>query len=366
MKKHTQRRFWILILSLAALWAAPALAQEESPRLTLEAPMQARAQSFERYFHTYNSDYQYYFMRRQQRLNQALASVSVNHQASGADDTEIKAFLPIYHGERFSFELPFYFHRFPLTQAQQEGLPFNAVHNFFWQAIFNLELSDSLRLALITESHHKGTESSQASLIGSDVAEFVLLRWQLSPQWTVAPAARAKVYWDSQGKEQLQVLPAGHVIWRPTQDLALMTGLPSLFALEWNGPHRFDLATHVMLGEGEGNINVMAAARQGITDRTAVTLRYLRDGFADVYVPEFSYQEAGQGQVVDEIAQYKHRVQLELELHPTDHTMLQFKGGYGIDDGVTLSRDGKEVTTLDGEDGFYGGLTFATFYDLDQ
>jgi hypothetical protein len=239
------------------------------------------------------------------------------------------------------------------------------VHNFFWQAIFNVDLSDALTLALITESHHKGTESSQLSLIGSDVAEFVLLRWELSPRWTVAPAFRAKLYWDSQRQERLQVLPAGHVIWRPSPNLALMTGLPSLFALEWNGPHRFDLATHVMLGEGEGNINVMAAARQGVTDRTAVTLRYLRDGFADVYVPEFTYREQGQAQVIDEIAQYKHRVQLELELHPTDHTMLQFKGGYGLDDGVQLSRKGKGVATLTGEDGFYGGVTLATFYDLD-
>jgi hypothetical protein len=45
--------------------------------------------------------------------------------------------------------------------------------------------------------------------------------------------------------------------------------------------------------------------------------------------------------------------------------MLQFKGGYGLDDGVQLSRKGKGVATLTGEDGFYGGVTLATFYDLD-
>ncbi len=353
--------FFVLCTLISVMLCTTATAQTQDATIT-DTPG-ANAEFYERYFHTYNSDYQYYFMRKRLRLNQVLASASINQQANGSTDTEFKAFLPIYYGEDFSFLLPFYFYRFPVSDAQGKDLPFNAVQNFFWQAIFNININDDMTLALITESHHIGTEASQVSLIGNDVAEFVLLNWELTPTLTFAPAARGKIFWDSNREANYAATPAGHFIWRPTESLSLISGLPSLLGVEWDAPHQVDFAAHITLGEG--NINAMAALRKGIGQHAAITARVLRDGYDGAYIPEFKKEIKEQEVVVNQISQYKNRAQLELELYPSDNSMIQLKGGYGFDEGITLERNNTALQTLAGEDGFYAGFTFMTSYNMD-
>ena len=355
----------LLGCALACLIMATAARAEAQEGVSAEAAAPEPEPMFDRYFHTYNSDFQYFFMRERMRLNKVLTSFSFNQQESGVSDVEVKSFLPVYYGDRFAFLTPFYFYRYPLTPAQQEELPFDAIQNFFWQFVFTADLSDDLTLLVINENHIVGTEESQLSLIGSDTAQFMLLSWEISPQWTVAPAFRAKMFWDDEREANWEFFPAGHVIWRPRDDLSLMTGVPSLLGVEWAGPWQLDVASHVMLGEGN-NINVMTAVRKGLGGGFAATVRGLRDGYEGVYVPRFTRTVGGQEIEVNRVSQYKNRVQLELEYHPTDTTMLQLKGGYGFDEGVRLKRDETEVDTIAGEDGFYAGFTLSTFYDMDR
>lgn len=334
----------------------------EEPQL--DDPQDENASPFSRYFHTYNSDYQYFFMRRNMKLDTVLASASVQQSSKGALDIEAKAFLPIYESERFSFVLPFYMYRYGLSNAQKKELPFGAVQASFWQAIFTAKLSKTLQLALITEGRHNGTEESQWSRVGTELAEFVVLKWQPSREWTFAPAFRVKGGWNSEGDVEYQVLPAGNIIWRPKRNLAVMTGLPSFVGFEWATP-RLDMAAHVMLAEGN-NVNVMTAARLHVTPSVATTARFLRDGYQDLYVPNFAFEQGGQQMDVTQISQYKNRAQLELEVATSSHSLIQLKAGYSFDEGIALSGQDGDSATVDGENGLYLGATLVSYFDLSE
>jgi hypothetical protein len=368
--KHAAPFVAVLVVSGTVLLSAHSAAQTNAPSSAANAsgPRAERASDFsnsmfEQYFHTYNSDYQFYFMRNRARINNVLVSASVDQSLAGATDGEIKAFLPLYYGETFSFILPFYFYRYALAPEQRHELPYDAVQKLFWQAIFNAELSDSLLLVLITESRHNGTEETQFNRIGTDLGEFVLLSWDVFDELTIAPGGRVKVQWQGKGRREVEIRPAGHVIYRPRPDLSLVTGVPSLFGLEWAGPG-IDVATHVTLADG--NIDAMCAVRVHMTGGFAVTLRFLRGGYEALYVPGFELDRGTGADTVNQIAQYEDRAQLELELRLSENNVIQLKAGYGYDEGVRLSNDGTEIAKIDGQNALYFGTTFVSEYNLDR
>ena len=355
----------VLLLHQTRLAAAEDHAPNSDPQESqLDEEGEDELEFFPRYFHTYNTDYQYYFLRKNQHLNTVLAGVSMQQSSEGALDIEAKAFLPLYQGEKISFVLPFYFYRYGFSNSQEKALPHGAVHATFWQAIFNAKLSESLSLAIITEGRHNGTERSQWRLPGTEMAEFVVLKWDASPTWTFSPAFRVKASWDGKRDRHLQILPAGNIIWRPKKNLAVMTGLPSFLALEWASDYGVDVVAHVMLAEGN-NINAMSAVRVHLGSQLSIATRFLRDGFQDLYVPEFAYQDSSHEGLVDQISQYKNRLQLELEVAATKHSTLQLKGGYIFDEGITVSDSDAKITTIDGSDGVFFGVTFVSHFNLD-
>ncbi len=300
-------------------------------------------------FPTYNSDYSYFFVRRDMRLNELLAGTEVTTSEDGTVDVRTKAIFPLYDSEKVSFTVPIYYDRYGF-KGDDNGSDLG-VNHLFGQTVLTYRPNKKWDILQIFEFRFKGVNDYFFEKEGNFLANFVMARYKLSDQFNLVGGGLIGVGWDQNGKSYTRTRPSFAVQWRPNEHFDLMLGLPGA-ALEWSAPAGFDLTVNTLL-EG-GDVNVTAALRKKFGDHFDITGRYLREGYSELYTPAdaatFLPSET------EQITQYPNKYQLEFTIRPERNTVVQFIGGYGQNRDLKIMTTNGTESSVGASDGYYFGI----------
>jgi hypothetical protein len=318
---------------------------------------------------SYNSDFFYYFMRHGMDLDHSLVGFYADrHAKTQEQEIRLKAFLPLVNRDKVSFFVPVYFDKYQSSPDLPGDTVENDVYYLFGQAILEYRPTNRFETSFIVEHRVRGDQTTFDQLVGNDLGLYVLGSYQLSENWTIAPAARISRKWEHDGGVT-ELLPTAQLYWHPNPDLKTTIGVPGLLGVDWAGPAGVDLSVNVMMDLG--SIEAIAAVRKRWSPQFETTIRYLREGYSNLHLPERGISQSAarsDGPAVPanrttytNATQLRDKIQLELGWNATQDSQIQLVGGYAYNDGVELSHDDTDVATLDGTgDGAYFGVNLTS------
>ena len=306
-----------------------------------------------RLFPTYNSDFSYFFLRKDMRLYEQMVSAEVISYEDGAVDLRTKGFLPIHNSEKWTYIIPFYLDRY--QYVANESNDELAVGNLFGQSALTFYPNENWTFLHILEFRFKGANEYFMKNEGNFMAQFMTARYTFSEKVSVTAGGLVGIGWDQTGESFWDVKPSVAFNWSPNDYLTLMVGVPGA-GLEWSAPLGLDLVAHTLI-DGE-QFNTTAALRKNFGKSFDITARYLREGYDELYTPSQAADFFSEIDV-ETITQYQDKYQLELTIRPEKNTIVQFIGGYGTNREVLATDTQGATTEFSSEDGYYFGINLA-------
>jgi len=304
------------------------------------------------YFPTYNSDFSYYFLRRNMRLNELLYSVETVSHEDGVINIRTKGFIPIHNSKKWNYVIPIYFDNYNFKPSN--GAEAISVSNLFGQSILGFYPSEKLSFSSIFEFRFKGVESNFLKNPGNFLAQFLNARFKISEKVSITAGGLVGLGWDNNNDDYLKVLPSFQFQYTHSEYLKVMLGLPAS-AVEWSLPRGFDLMAHSLIEGSE--FNVSTALRKAISPKFDFTLRLLNEGFSELYTPQNQFQTS-----INEFeytSQYQLKYQAEFTFRPEKNTIIQFLAGYATNRDFEFTQKNEVVEQFNAADGYYLGINLA-------
>lgn len=309
-------------------------------------------------FPTYNSDFSYFFLRKDMNMHEQLFSTEMITHQDGAIDIRTKGFIPLFKNDKWSYSIPVYFDRYRFVEEGSEN-SLN-VSNLFGQSLLVYRPNEKWDLLHIFEFRFKGANDYFIRKEGNFMAQFMTAQYNINDQFSIIAGGLTGIGWDHLGDSYVDIKPALMFKWHPSKYLKLMLGVPGS-AIEWSAPAGFDFMAHALL-EGS-DVNVSTAIRKNIGNAFGITLRYLREGFDGLYTPGQAVDFlAGSG--LTEISQYQNKLQVELTVRPEPNTIIQLLVGHGKDRNLETLDSENIKTSFNASDGLYVGINLARVIDL--
>lgn len=306
-----------------------------------------------RLFPTYNSDYSYYFMRQNMRLDEMMFSAEMISYEDNAVDIRTKGFIPLYSSEKWNYTIPIYFDKYQFTSENGEDLN---VYNLFGQSVLSFFPNEKWNFSHIIEFRLKGAGEYFTKKEGNFIAQFINARYHFNDKISLTLGGLVGMGWDQNGDSEIGVKPSVMLTYTPNQYLKIMAGLPGA-GIEWSTPKGFDFMAHGLLDGDEYNMSV--ALRKNMGKKFDVTARYLKEGFIELYTPSDALDISNNTFDLEEIKQYQNKFQLEIGFRPEKNTIIQLIGGYGINRDLELKSTSGNTTNVASKDGIYFGINLA-------
>jgi hypothetical protein len=305
------------------------------------------------YLPTYNSDFIYFFLRKDSRLKEGLIGYEMDYQKDKII-SKSKLFIPLHNSEKWNYNIPIYFDRFQFKSSQENINYESEMRNLFFQSVLNYYPNEKLTFTSIIEGRTRGNEKSHFEEAGNMIAHFFVVKYRFSEKFSVSPAILAGHQWNE--KNEFVFFPSIQLKWNPIPNLAFMTGIPGLLGIEWSAPSNFDFVVHSMLDNGLLTIN--AALRKRFNKYIDLTLRYNRDGYGNTHVPTSLLTTQSQTYSYNQSNQVEELTSVELSFRPTAQILFLLRGGYNLSSALQLSNNDDALVKIDGGSGFYTGFGF--------
>jgi hypothetical protein len=307
-----------------------------------------------RLFPTYNSDFSYFFMRRDMKMYEQMTSAETIIHEDGAADIRTKLFIPIHKSDKWSYSIPIYFDRYQFI-GESENQKLN-VNNLFGQSLLTYHPNSNWDFSHIIEFRFKGADNYFIENEGNWMAQFITAQYNLNNEFSFIGGSLMGIGWNNENDTYFGIKPAFMLKWKPNKYLNLMVGMPAS-AIEWSAPGGIDLMAHTLLDGSEWNTS--AAIRKNMGNHFDITFRYLHEGFDELYTP---YQAIGfevPSANFEQIGQYQDKYQVELTLRPEANTIVQLIGGYAQNRDLILINNGDNEVLISSSNGFYFGVNLA-------
>ncbi len=315
------------------------------------------------YYPSYNSDYFYYTLRHNYRLDHGLISLNASSTDEGTKLNEkTKLFVPLYDDENFNIVVPVYLYQTNIKAANSDVEFEKKTLHIFGQVIVNYFSGSKWDFTLIGEGHIRGDESSIGDKAGNDMALFPIIRYKLNEKFQFALQTLFRKSWNKDSTE-IGYIPAGQIFFRASDRFRMMIGIPGLLGLEYQAPYRIDIVTNIMMSEP---IHYMAAIRKRFTNWFDATFRFIREGDSRIYFESKTANIQNQLESFDNMSFVHNIYQLELGFMPIKETLIQIRGGYLHSMEVTLQDSDKEVTSLSGQDEYFVGVNITSKFNLSK
>ena len=320
------------------------------------------------YFPTYDTDYSYYMLRQDLKIEHGLLEVetiektnnyeySVHNFPLYSRDYMQKIFIPFIRTESFNLMTPLYASKRSIISAGEIEFE-KYLQKYFFQAIAGLYFDEDFSVHLIYEYRAREDEESERQSIGDDEGRLVLARFPVSQTWQLVAFAREFSEWKTDSKET--VLQASiQVIWRPSNDFSLMMGMPGLLSIELALP--FDMETFFYVKKEGDILYINSALRQRWGESFDITLRFQRDGDR-LYIPEESLTISEETVAYDNFIHYEDRTELNISYHHSQNIQLQLRGGYFHGSDIELFQKEDKVGDIKSVSGTYVGCTVAFLF----
>ncbi|MEQ8945969.1 MAG: hypothetical protein RIC90_00765, partial [Balneola sp.] len=162
-----------VILYFSTFFNPVALAQELDRPNTIDT----------RLFPTYNSDFSYFFLRRDMRLYEQMVSTEVIAYEDGAVDIRTKGFIPIHNSQKWTYIIPIYLDRYQFVSNETEDEL--AVNNLFGQSILTFYPNERWTYLHIIEFRFKGANDYFMKKEGNFLAQFMTARYHINKKLSV-------------------------------------------------------------------------------------------------------------------------------------------------------------------------------------
>ena len=304
------------------------------------------------YYPTNNSDFHYFFLRKNSRLSEGLVGYEMDFHQDRVS-SKSKFFIPLVNRKKWNYVIPIYYDRHQFTSASNEMDINTEYRNFFFQSVLNYYSSEKLTFTSIIEGRIRGNAESHFESRGNMLAHYFVVKYQLSNQLFIAPAILAGHQWNVDN--EFVFFPSLELKWNPNKDFALMAGVPGLLGIEWSMAQDIDVVMHSMMDNGVLTVN--ASARKRFNDYFEFSLHYDQDGYGNTYLPSnIVNSEEGESYHYNQVNQKENSISAKLTFKPTKEVLLQVKGGYNYNSELTLSNNDTEQVGVKGEAGFYSGI----------
>lgn len=308
------------------------------------------------YFPTYNSDFSYYFLQNDMRLNSAITSLDLTVLGNGEINSMTKAFLPMVHKEKFTFDIPLYFQNYSFNSSSDQVDYEKNIYNVFGQAIFGFYPDSRWSASQIFEFRIRGDEQSLQENTGNFLASFTTFRYSLNPKFDIMFGGLVGVGWEENGEREPRIVPTASIAWKPNQHFSMMFGVPGS-AIEWSLPGDTELMVHSLM-DGD-KFDFTGALKKQLNSNWAITARYLHRGYTDVYFPTEQLNIGSSDYSFDNLQQFSEKIQGELSYYFSPNSLLQLKAGYTTNRDLQLSSGSTELASVEGYQGYFAGVHFA-------
>lgn len=301
-------------------------------------------------FPTYNSDYSYFFVRQDMRLNELMAGTEVVAFEDGAVDVRTKSFIPLYDSKKLSYIIPIYYDQYKFkgtTDAQELN-----VNHMFGQSVLTYRPTNKWDLLHIIEFRFKGVNDYFFKKEGNFLANFMMARYKLNKKLNIIGGGLIGIGWDQNGESYTRTRPSFAVHWKPNKYFDLMLGVPGA-AMEWSAPGGVDIVVNALMDGGD--VNTTGAIRKHLGQHFDITARYLREGYSELYTPS-SAAPFLNTMNTQQISQYQNKYQLEFTIRPERNTVLQLIGGYGQNRDLNVLNTNNIESKIASPDGYYFGV----------
>jgi hypothetical protein len=302
-----------------------------------------------RFFPTYNSDFSYYFLRKNMRLSEFLIGSEFNAFEDGSSNFKTKMFLPIFNSTKVTYDVPMYIEKYEFKDSNSAFR--KNVYSVFGQSVLGLHLSDQWKFSHIIEFRFKGDGENLTKSTGNYLAQFITGRYIFNSNLSLTGGVLTGVGWSNKGQSNMDIKPAFMLTWKPNHKLSLMLGAPAT-GVEWSMPLGFDFVFHSLL-DGD-DINITTALRKNIGNKFDITGRFIREGYSHLNVQNNFVDVAGNAQTA---SFYYNKLQFELGLRPNKNTVIQLLGGYGIGRNLEIEDESAQKTKMKAADGLYFGIS---------
>lgn len=304
------------------------------------------------YFPTNNSDFHYFFLRKNSRLSEGLVGYEVNFHENRTT-TKSKLFIPIINNKKWNYTIPIYYDKHQFSTENDNLKIDNEYRNFFFQSVLNYYANDKVTLTSIIEGRIRGNEESHFESIGNMLAHYFVAKYQFSDKLAISPAILVGHQWNED--KEFVFFPSLELKWNPDENFALLAGIPGLLGIEWSATKDVDLVLHSMMDNGILTIN--ASARKRFNKYIDIAVRYDQDGFGDTYMPSNILSTLNDDEYnYNQVYQKENAVSTILTFSPTKELLLQVKGGYSFNTELMLSQNDIEQISIEGQSSFYSGV----------
>ena len=336
-----------IIMSLMVISIQYISAQESQRENTIET----------RLFPTYNSDFSYYFMRRDMRLDELLFSTEVITHKNNTVDLSLKGFIPVHNSSKWNYTIPIYFEKYQFKSNDNNSLE---VSNLFGQSVLSFFPNNKWNFSHIIEFRLKGVGDYFTKKEGNFIAQFVNARYYFNPKLSITFGGLVGTGWDQNGQSETAVKPSLMLTYQPTKYFKAMIGAPGS-AIEWSAPAGIDIMAHGLLDGDEYNTSV--GIRKNIGSKFDITARYLNEGFTELYTPSTAIPFASSTNL-EFSKQYQEKYQLELGVRPNKNTVLQLICGYGTNKDLILTDSNDIKTSVKSDDSYYVGINLTSMIKI--
>ena len=301
------------------------------------------------YYPTYNSDFLYFFLRKDMRLNEGLVGFDLK-QKDEQTTLKSKLFIPVFDSKKWNYVLPIYYDSYEF-KSSDSAYDFNSeMRFFFFQSVLNYYPTNNLSFSSIIEVRIKGNEYSQFEKTGNQIAHYFVARYQFTDKFAVAPGFLVGYQWHTTNTN-IAVFPSFEFKWNPNPKVALMAGVPGLLGFEWSAPKGFEAIIHCIMDDGE--VFLYSSLRKRFNKRFDITLRYNLDGYSNTYIPQTEFQTY----TYNQIKQTESFLATEFSFRPSGTILLQLKSGYNLDSKVQLYYNDDKIVDINGSSGLFWGIS---------
>lgn len=149
------------------------------------------------------------------------------------------------------------------------------------------------------------------------------------------------------------IMPGIEIKWIPVKSLELLTGIPILFACEWQCSEKFNIAAYFYYDK-----KTNAFVRYRINDEISLSLVYWNDhkNLNNTFINGSFYRKDNKIYNFNNILQYQQSLSLELGIKTMNDIAIQFSGGYKKGGDIKLKYNENELTSFEGKGFFYAGM----------
>jgi len=303
------------------------------------------------YFPTKNSDFFYFFLRKDARLKEGLIGAEVDY-IKGRMNSKTRLFIPIINTEKWNYAIPIYYDRFEFASMDEDNPFSQTFQNLFSQSVLNYYPNKKLTFSSIIETRFRGNgDNLFGSAKGNMIAHYFVVKYKILDKISIAPAYLIGHQWNEEN--EMVNLFSFELKWNPTPNLAIMAGLPGLLGVEWSAPDNYDFVFHMMPDNGVISFN--AALRKRFNKKLDLTLRFNKNGYKDIYSPTTNINIGSQEHLFNQTGQIEESILAELTLRPTSKLQFLIKAGYNLSSQFHISKDNTDLVQLNGNSGFYFG-----------